>query len=37
MPGSALPSGLMLVARHGQDHRLLAIAAAVERVFASAG
>jgi aspartyl-tRNA(Asn)/glutamyl-tRNA(Gln) amidotransferase subunit A len=37
MPGSALPSGLMLVARHGQDRRLLAIAAAVERLFASAG
>jgi aspartyl-tRNA(Asn)/glutamyl-tRNA(Gln) amidotransferase subunit A len=37
MPGSALPTGLMLVARHGQDRRLLAIAAAVERVFASAG
>ncbi len=31
---SGLPTGLMLVARNGQDHRLLRIAAAVERVFA---
>ncbi len=29
-----LPTGLMLIARNGQDHRLLRIAAAVERVFA---
>jgi aspartyl-tRNA(Asn)/glutamyl-tRNA(Gln) amidotransferase subunit A len=28
-----LPVGLMLVARHGQDHRLFRIAAAVERLF----
>jgi aspartyl-tRNA(Asn)/glutamyl-tRNA(Gln) amidotransferase subunit A len=30
-----LPTGLMLVARNGQDHRLLRIAAAVERTFAA--
>jgi aspartyl-tRNA(Asn)/glutamyl-tRNA(Gln) amidotransferase subunit A len=30
-----LPSGLMLVARNGQDHRLFRIAAAVERIFAA--
>jgi len=29
-----LPTGLMLVARNGQDHRLFRIAAAVERIFA---
>lgn len=29
--GNALPCGLMLVGRHGDDRRLLAIAAAVER------
>jgi aspartyl-tRNA(Asn)/glutamyl-tRNA(Gln) amidotransferase subunit A len=29
-----LPAGLMLVARNGQDHRLLRIAAAVEKVLA---
>ncbi|HEY1473416.1 MAG TPA: amidase [Pseudolabrys sp.] len=29
-----LPTGLMLVARNGHDHRLLRIAAAVERAFA---
>jgi aspartyl-tRNA(Asn)/glutamyl-tRNA(Gln) amidotransferase subunit A len=29
-----LPVGLMLVARHGHDHRLFRIAAAVERLFA---
>jgi aspartyl-tRNA(Asn)/glutamyl-tRNA(Gln) amidotransferase subunit A len=29
-----LPTGLMLVARNGQDHRLFRIAAAVERLFA---
>ena len=33
MPGMALPAGLMLFARHGVDHRLLCIAAAVERVL----
>lgn len=32
--GDGLPVGLMLVARNGQDHRLLRIAAAVERLFA---
>jgi aspartyl-tRNA(Asn)/glutamyl-tRNA(Gln) amidotransferase subunit A len=32
---AALPVGLMLVARNGQDHRLLQIAAAVEQLFAS--
>ncbi len=31
MPGTRLPCGLMLVARAGQDRRLLTIAAAVER------
>ncbi len=30
-----LPAGLMLVARNGQDHRLLRIAAAVEKAFAA--
>jgi len=35
MPGSALPSGLMLFARNGRDRRLLEIAAAVEAVLAS--
>ena len=29
-----LPTGLMLVARNGQDRRLLRIAAAVERLLA---
>ena len=33
--GSGLPTGLMLVARNGQDRRLLRIAAAVERMFAA--
>lgn len=34
MPGTdALPAGIMLVARHGQDRRLFEIAAAVERLF----
>jgi len=28
-----LPTGLMLMARNGQDHRLFRIAAAVERLF----
>jgi aspartyl-tRNA(Asn)/glutamyl-tRNA(Gln) amidotransferase subunit A len=31
----ALPVGLMLVARNGQDHRLLNIAAATEQLFAA--
>ena len=30
-----LPTGLMLVARNGGDHRLFRIAAAVERLFAA--
>lgn len=30
-----LPTGLMLVARNGQDHRLFRIAAAVERLFSA--
>jgi len=33
MPGGGLPCGLMLMARNGHDHRLLRIAAAVERLF----
>jgi aspartyl-tRNA(Asn)/glutamyl-tRNA(Gln) amidotransferase subunit A len=33
MPGTPLPSGLMLVARGGHDRRLLAIAAAVEALL----
>ncbi|MGE0563822.1 MAG: amidase [Pseudolabrys sp.] len=33
MPGSGLPCGLMLMARNGQDQRLMRIAAAVERLF----
>jgi aspartyl-tRNA(Asn)/glutamyl-tRNA(Gln) amidotransferase subunit A len=36
MPGPTLPAGLMLMARHGHDRRLLAIAAAVERLLLSA-
>ena len=31
--GNALPVGLMLVGRHGEDRKLLAIAAAVEKVL----
>src|SRR4051794_13244177 len=34
IPGTALPVGFMLVARNGQDHRLLQIAAAIEALFA---
>jgi aspartyl-tRNA(Asn)/glutamyl-tRNA(Gln) amidotransferase subunit A len=30
-----LPTGLMLIARNGQDHRLFRIAAAVERLFSA--
>lgn len=30
-----LPTGLMLVARNGQDHRLFRVAAAVERLFSA--
>jgi aspartyl-tRNA(Asn)/glutamyl-tRNA(Gln) amidotransferase subunit A len=33
IPGSGLPVGLMLMARHGHDHRLFRIAAAVERLW----
>ena len=33
MPGTGLPSGLMLVARNGDDRRLLAIAASVEALL----
>jgi aspartyl-tRNA(Asn)/glutamyl-tRNA(Gln) amidotransferase subunit A len=33
MPGTSLPAGLMLVARNGQDRRLLAIAAGIERLL----
>jgi aspartyl-tRNA(Asn)/glutamyl-tRNA(Gln) amidotransferase subunit A len=33
MPGTSLPAGLMLVARGGQDRRLLAIAAAAEALL----
>jgi aspartyl-tRNA(Asn)/glutamyl-tRNA(Gln) amidotransferase subunit A len=33
--GSGLPTGLMLIARNGQDQRLFRIAAAVERLFAA--
>jgi aspartyl-tRNA(Asn)/glutamyl-tRNA(Gln) amidotransferase subunit A len=34
LPGDGLNCGLMLVGRNGQDHRLLRIAAAVERLLA---
>jgi aspartyl-tRNA(Asn)/glutamyl-tRNA(Gln) amidotransferase subunit A len=34
MPGLALPAGFMLVARHGEDRRLLRIAAGVETELA---
>ena len=34
VPGTALPVGLMLVARHGHDRRLLEIAAGVEALLA---
>jgi aspartyl-tRNA(Asn)/glutamyl-tRNA(Gln) amidotransferase subunit A len=33
MPGTRLPAGLMLVGKHGDDHRLLRIAAAVETLL----
>lgn len=33
MPGTKLPAGLMLVGRHGEDRRLLAIAAGVEALL----
>jgi aspartyl-tRNA(Asn)/glutamyl-tRNA(Gln) amidotransferase subunit A len=35
IPGCARPVGLMLVARHGHDHRLLEIAAGIEGLLAS--
>jgi aspartyl-tRNA(Asn)/glutamyl-tRNA(Gln) amidotransferase subunit A len=35
LPGAGLPVGLMLVARNGHDRRLFALAAAVERHFAT--
>ena len=34
LPGPGLPCGLMLIARNGDDRRLLAIAAAVEQLLA---
>jgi aspartyl-tRNA(Asn)/glutamyl-tRNA(Gln) amidotransferase subunit A len=34
MPGLARPAGLMLLARHGQDRRLLAIGAGIEAALA---
>jgi Asp-tRNA(Asn)/Glu-tRNA(Gln) amidotransferase A subunit family amidase len=34
MPRMTLPAGLMLIARGGDDRRLLAIAAAVEEALA---
>jgi aspartyl-tRNA(Asn)/glutamyl-tRNA(Gln) amidotransferase subunit A len=34
IPGSGLPVGLMLLARNGQDRKLLQVSAAVERLFA---
>lgn len=37
MPGTALPSGLMLVGGHGHDRRLLALGQAVERLLGAAG
>jgi aspartyl-tRNA(Asn)/glutamyl-tRNA(Gln) amidotransferase subunit A len=33
MPGMRLPAGLMLLCRHGDDRRLLSIAATVEQAF----
>jgi aspartyl-tRNA(Asn)/glutamyl-tRNA(Gln) amidotransferase subunit A len=36
LPGTALPVGFMLIARHGRDRELLAIAAAVEAEFGRA-
>jgi len=35
VPGTKLPVGFMLMARNGHDHRLLAIASAIESVFNS--
>ena len=37
MPAMELPAGIMLIARHGDDRRLLAIAAAVESAFLRIG
>lgn len=36
MPGMVLPGGLMLVARHGADRRLLALALSVEQLLSKA-
>lgn len=36
MPGGGLPTGLMLMARNGDDRRLLVLAATVERLLADA-
>jgi aspartyl-tRNA(Asn)/glutamyl-tRNA(Gln) amidotransferase subunit A len=33
MPGAPLPVGLMLFSRHGEDRRLLRIAAAIEALL----
>ncbi|MGT2479566.1 hypothetical protein ACU4GR_13330 [Methylobacterium oryzae CBMB20] len=35
MPGLSRPAGLMLLARHGADRRLLAIGAGVEALLAA--
>ena len=37
MPAMELPAGLMLIARHGDDRHLLAIAAVVESAFLRIG
>ena len=37
MPAMELPAGIMLIARHGDDRRLLAIAAAAESAFLRIG
>ena len=36
MPGDGLPAGLMLMARNGDDRRLLGLAATVERMLSDA-
>jgi aspartyl-tRNA(Asn)/glutamyl-tRNA(Gln) amidotransferase subunit A len=36
IPGARLPAGLMLVGRHGEDRRLMAVAQAVEGLLGSA-
>jgi aspartyl-tRNA(Asn)/glutamyl-tRNA(Gln) amidotransferase subunit A len=35
MPGVTRPAGVMLMARHGEDRRLLAVAAAAEAALGS--